>query len=302
MRLLIFFTTTIFFLLLSGCDGGSTEDDKSVRLARVGSSYLTLEEARTNIPAFLLTQDSIRSLQNYREKWVREQLLLLEARNLQLSQQKQVQQRLDNARKEILTNALRDAVIAEFTKNVTISNQEMLNYYNKYKEQLVLPERYVQFRHLETSSLSSARIARQELQANVSWPEIARKYSQNSEQKILEARKFWPQSAVLNNEPQMKRYIITLDSGAISPIQRENSLYHFVQLTNSKAKGDYSELQWFTEVIKEWLLNEKQRKHYNAYVKNLYLNAKEDNEIDLFNVLSTDTVNLEKTETNQQNE
>jgi hypothetical protein len=167
---------------------------------------------------------------------------------------------------------------------------------------LVLPERYVQFRHLETSSLSSARIARQELQANVSWPEIARKYSQNSEQKILEARKFWPQSAVLNNEPQMKRYIATLDSGAISPIQRENSLYHFVQLIDSKAKGDYSELQWFTEVIKEWLLNEKQRKHYNAYVKNLYLNAKEDNEIDLFNVLSTDTVNLEKTETNQQNE
>lgn len=289
-------------IVIVQCDDIGAPESSETRLARVGSNYLTLNEARTAIAPFLLKEDSIQALKNYREQWIREQLLLGEANKLQLSQQESVQKKLFNARKEILKNALQEAIITDFTNKVNLSDQEIRSYFEQNKEQLILPERYVQFRHLETSSLSSARKAREQLQDNISWQEVARNYSQNAEQKIRNANKFWPESTVLVDVPIMKRYITTLDSGAVSPIQRFNGIYHMVQRVDERLKGDYADPQWFTNELKQWLLIEKQRKHYDSYVKNLYLNARKDNEIDVYNVMESDTVNPDKIESNQPNE
>ncbi|MBN2731600.1 MAG: peptidyl-prolyl cis-trans isomerase [Balneolaceae bacterium] len=282
------------FLVLCQCTDIRTGDTKNVQLARVGSNYLTLDDAREEIPSFLLKQDSLQSLRNYRENWIREQLLLAEARSLKLEQQETVKKRLANAREEVLKSALKELIITQTSKNVLISDHEIQNYYEQHKEQLQLPERYVRFRHLETPELSIARTAREELRAGTPWPQVARNYSLAPKAKINNAEKYWPVSSALNELPSIQRYIATLDSGAISPIQRENGIYHFIQLIGARAEGDYSDPEWIKSELKDWLLIEKQRKHYNSYVKNLYLNAKEDNELDVFNVLSTDTLNIDK--------
>lgn len=284
----------VFFLIFCQCTDIRTNGTKNVQLARVGSNYLTLDDAREEIPSFLLKRDSLQSLQNYRENWIREQLLLAEARSLQLEQQQTVRKRLVNAREEVLKSTLKELIIAQFSENVLITDREIQNYYEQHKAQLQLLERYVRFRHLETPELSIARAAREELRNGAPWPQVAHNYSLGPEAKINHAEKYWPVSSVLNELPSIKPYIATLDSGAISPIQRENGIYHFIQLTDARAEGDYSDPKWIKSELKDWLLIEKQRKHYNSYIKNLYLNAKEDNELDVFNVLPTDTLNIDK--------
>ncbi len=72
----------------------------------------------------------------------------------------------------------------------------------------------------------------------------------------------------------------------ISPIRRVNGDYHFVQLMETRPEGGHPDLDWLIGQIKEWLLLERRRRHFNSYVKNLYLNAQSNNEIDTYNVLT----------------
>ncbi len=273
-------------LLFVACSKNGYTDDTSARLARVGSHYLTLKEAKNNIPDFAFEQDSIKVLKKYREEWIQEKLLLQKASDFQLTKQQTIQQRLQKARQEVLTSAVKELVLSEFNANIEISDQEALQYYQNHKEQFVLQERYVRFRHLSTENIEFARAARQELLSGTPWPKVARLYSVKAEQRIDQSQKYWPQSVVLSELPAMKQYIATLDSADISPIRRQRGAYHFVQLTGARAAGEYAKPQWIMDRLKKWIMLEKQQQFFKSYLKNLYLEGMQHNEIELYNVLT----------------
>ncbi len=276
----------IFF---TACSQNQYEPDNSIHLARFGSHYLTLKEAREAVPRFMLRQDSIKALKKYREEWIQQKLLLRKAENIQLEDRQPVQQRLQKARAEVLKSALRQAVLAQYEANTKISDEEALRYYENHKEQFVLQERYVRYRHISTDNFKLARAARQELLSGTPWPEVARLYSDEAEMRIRQSQKYWPQSAVLNGLPPMKQYIAALDSSEISPVRSINGKYHFVQLTGARAAGQYAAPEWIMKRLKEWIILEKKRRFFNSYIENLYLEAMTDNEIELYNVLIPDT-------------
>jgi hypothetical protein len=261
-----------------------TGQKSGTQIARVGTSYLTLEEAREHIPDFASQKDSAGALEVYREQWIQQQVLLKEANSLNLARQNEVKKRLQEAREEVLITALQKAVTSEYNEKERISDAEARNYYQENKQQLVLNERYVKFRHIETPVLSQAREARNQLEDNASWTDIALDFSMNAEDNIEKSKRYWPISAVFNEIPSMKQYASTLDSAAISPIQRENGVYHFIQLADVKEQGESPDPGWFIEKLKEWMMLEKKRRHYNSFTKNLYFKAKENNEIEVFNV------------------
>ena len=261
--------------------------DEVKRLARVGNEYLTLEQARTQIPDFMLQQDSIGALKAYRETWIENRLMLQEAERLQLRRNSEVQHKIQQAQQEVLTQALKDAVISDYEDELVITDEEARNYYQAHKEQFVLNERFVQFRHLIAEDIESARAAKRELMQAVPWPEVARKYSLNAEAKITESEQFWPISMAASEINIMNRYLKIIGQSEISPIQRVNGNYHFVQLVESRAKGEHPDLDWLMEQIKDWLLLDKRRRHFSSYVKNLYLKAQSNNEVDTYNVLQS---------------
>ena len=275
-------------IILWGCNS-SMSGDETKRLARVGNDYLTLEEARNRIPAFILQQDSIDALNSFRERWIQNRLMLQEAERLQLRQDKQIRQKLQNAQQEVLTQALKDVVISEYEEELVVSDEEARNYYQAHKDQFVLNERFVQFRHLIAKDIESARAAKRELMQAVPWPEVARKYSINAEAKITESEQFWPISMAASDISIMNRYLKIIGQSEISPIQRVNGNYHFVQLLESRAKGEHPDLDWLMEQIKDWLLLDKRRRHFSSYVKNLYLKAQSNNEVETYNVLPTNS-------------
>lgn len=282
------------------------DGEETKRLARVGNEYLTLEHARAQIPDFMLQQDSIGALQAYRETWIENRLMLQEAERLQLRQDDEVQSKILKAQQDVLTQALKDAVISDYEEELIVTDEEARNYYQAHKDQFVLNERFVQFRHLIAEDIESARAAKRELMQAVPWPEVARKYSVNAEAKITESEQFWPISMAASDISIMNRYLKIIGQSEISPIQRVNGNYHFVQLMESRAKGEHPDLDWLMEQIKDWLLLDKRRRHFSSYVKNLYLKAQSNNEVDTFNVLQTNhnvqtngTDTLQNTETNE---
>ncbi|MDX1617473.1 MAG: hypothetical protein R3224_01720 [Balneolaceae bacterium] len=275
-------------LAIAGCQRPAAQGD-GTELARVGSNVLTVEDAAEQVPEFMLKQDSVTSLLQFREEWIERQVILQETRRLDLNSNPDVRRRLQRLQEEVLIQALKDYVLKRFDEGLEITDEEARNYYQAHKEQLVLSERYVRFRHMVTPSLEAARSAKRDLMRGIEWPEVARDYAVNPETRIRESEKFWPISMAVQNVNVMNRMLQRIGITEISPIHRVSGNYHFVQLMEARAEGDHPDLEWLMEQIKEWLRLEKRRRHFNSYVKNLYLNAQSNNEIETYNVLQANS-------------
>ncbi len=285
------------FTLLFTTISCKPKQDTSVkkRLARVGNEVLTLEEATEHISSFMLEQDSVSALQRYRKDWIQRQIILQEAQRVDIAQNPEIQKRLKRMREEVLVQGLKDYVLADYEEELTITDEEARNYYQAHKDQLVLDERYVRFRHLVASTHEQAQSARRDLMRGIEWPEVAKTYSKSPEAKIQESEKFWPISMAVADNNIMNSFLQRIGITEISPIRRVNGDYHFVQLMETRPAGGHPDLDWLLSHIKEWLRLEKRRRHFNSYVKNLYLNAQSNNEIETYNVLESN-LNEESTE------
>lgn len=273
-------------LLVLSCKKTSPGSSENT-LARVGNKYLTTEQAKQNIPDFVLADDTANALHRYREEWIRQQLVLQEANRLGLAQKEEVQQKLQKAREEVLRQALKNYITGSQQDDLEISDDEARSYYQAHKEQFVLNEDYVKFRYMRTQTLKEARAARQDLLDGIPWPEVAQEYSLNPEVAINESDQYWPISMAVKNIDIMNRYLNIIGQKEISPIQRVNGVYHFVQLMDTRSEGEQPDLDWLIEQIKDWMILNKRRRNFSSYVKNLYLKAKSNNEVETFNVSPT---------------
>ncbi|WP_445665035.1 peptidyl-prolyl cis-trans isomerase [Fodinibius sp. AD559] len=263
----------------------TTHQNTEDALARVGNEYLTVDQAVSDVPEAVLSEDSVKALTQYRDNWIRQQLLVQEARRLGLEQKPEIQQKIERARQEILRQALKDYVLTSSERDMQITDEEARTYYQANKEQFVLEEDFVKFRHMRTKTIKEARNARQDLLGGVPWPEVARTYAINPSTVISESDQYWPVSMAAQDVDIMNRYLEVIGQSEISPIQRVNGVYHFVQLIETRSEGDHPNLEWLIEQIKDWMTLNNRQRNFSSFVKNLYLKAESNNEIETFNVL-----------------
>ncbi|HET6527612.1 MAG TPA: hypothetical protein VFG39_02565 [Balneolaceae bacterium] len=281
LKFILLFSTGLIF---SACNSSPKSDANNV-LARVGKEHLTVQKAVKVIPDFVLKRDSIGALKRYRDEWIQDQILLQEAYRLGLDQKEEVRQKLEKARKEILRQALKTYIIGSLEGDKAISDQEARSYYQTHKDKFALNEKFVRFRHMSARTSADARAAKRDLLYAVPWPEVARKYAIHPKAVIQDSKQYWPLSMAANNVDIMNRYLHIIGHMEISPIQRVDGVYHFVQLIDERAKGEHPDLNWLIGQIKDWMLLNKRNRHFKSYVQNLYLKAQSNNEVETFNVL-----------------
>ncbi len=272
----------IAVIWLHACTKGP--DNAPTVLAEVGYQTLTLEQAKQEIPPAIFSSDSSSALLQYRDDWVRRQVILQEAERLNFTAREEVQKRLRRLEEEFILQAIQDYIINEFEKDLTVSEQEARNYYQQNKERFTLEERYVQYRHLIAESSSDAQSAKRALMRGTPWEEVAHEYSKYADLKIRESQNYWPMSVAGGDVAMLNRYLNIIGPSEISPTHRVGNEYHFVQLMDERPEGDHPDLDWLIDQIKEWLILEKRKRAFNTYVKNLYLQGQANNEIQIYTV------------------
>ncbi len=272
-----------FLFFLGNCTRKSTI--KEPALARVGSTVLTKAEAKEAIPAHIFNTDSTQAFQKYRDEWIEQQIILQDAYRLRIHRQSEVQSRLKKIENDFIAKVAQDFILGELEPELKVSDDEARAYYQENKDSFVLEERYVRYRHVIASSLTNAQNARNDLLRGVDWEIVANDYTVNPEVAIRESERFWPESIAGGDVNVLNRYLKVIGFSEISVIERVGTEYHFVQLLEERAKGEHPDLEWLIDQIKEWLILEKRRRAFNTYVKNLYLQAQANNEIETFDVL-----------------
>ncbi|MFY0697087.1 MAG: peptidyl-prolyl cis-trans isomerase [Balneola sp.] len=279
---------TLLYLILSGslfigCKANQNSDN--IILAEVNGSVLTMEEAKAGIPSSEFQSDSVLAYNNFIEKWIEKQLILQESERLKIPDSPEIKKRIERARQDMIAISFQEAVLNNLNSEIIVTDEEVQDYYQQNKDQFLLDERYIRFRHLIASSLADAENAKRDLMQGQTWERVAQNYSLQSEMVIKNASRFWPESNALKEFDTLNRYLRLIGVTEISIIENINGKYHFVQLLEEKAVGEHPDLEWLLIQIKEWLILEKKRIAYNTYVKNLYLAAEANNEIRTYNVL-----------------
>ncbi|MBR9917056.1 hypothetical protein GYB29_05070 [bacterium] len=273
----------LFGSLFIGCKTNQNSDN--IILVEVNGSVLTMEEAKASIPSSEFESDSVSAYNNFIEKWIEKQLILQESERLKIPDSPEIKKRIERAKQDMIAISFQEAVLNNLNSEIIVTDEEVQDYYQQNKDQFLLDERYVRFRHLIASSLTDAQNAKRDLMQGHTWERVAQSYSLQPEMVIKNASRFWPESNALKEFDTLNRYLRLIGVSEISIIENINGKYHFVQLLEEKAVGEHPDLEWLLIQIKEWLILEKKRIAYNTYVKNLYLAAEANNEIRTYNVL-----------------
>jgi len=252
----------------------------SEEIAAVNGEVLTLEDAIVAVPDFHLQQDSIFALIQYRDQWIEDQIAADHARVLGINESESFRSKVQQLENELLITMLRETIIADNQGQMAVSDEEAQQYYQNNRDQFLLNERYVRFRHITTRTRSDAENANRDLMNGVEWDEVLENYSIEPEYQKEFSEQFWPESMVLTDFPQLRDYLRYIGITERSPITYEKGNFHLIQLTDEITEGEYPDLNWLIPQIKEWLAVEKSRRLVNGYLRNLYLQAESNNEIE----------------------
>ncbi len=277
---LLFIFLTLLFYSCSGLER-SPEDEV---IASVAGKQLSLHQALNEIPAFVLNQDTLSAVYSYANRWVEKQIAIDHARRIGIDQTSGFQEKMNRYQEQLLQNMLKDYVLQEHAGDIEVTRQEAQEYYQTNRDQFAFDEDYIRFRYLTTQTRTEAENASRDLASGREWEEIVEQYSVDPEFQLRQSTQFYPASMALADIPPLHTQLQRMGASERSSVYFFRGQYHFAQLTEVKTEGEYPDLDWLIPQITEWLKLEKARRITNAYLRNLYLQAESNNEIQLSNV------------------
>jgi len=239
-----------------------------VVLARVDDWYMGLDEFEEKVrnleliaPDFKV--DSFEDKKALLEEFVRQQLLVEEAKRRGLDKNKEIQ----GATEEFLRGLLvREIINREFDK-ITVSSAEIEDHYSQYREGFREPEQF-RVREIVVGSELQAKEILIELLKGADFASLARQRS------ISESAKKGGDLGIIKEAKfaQFANAVMSLEIGGISNVFKGPDGYYIVKLEDKKG----GKLLTLTEVwddIKNGLLIMKQNQYIQDFIANLRQNA-----------------------------
>lgn len=273
-----------FCLSIAACTQRSV-DDHDIVLAEVDGQLLLLDDIKKSVSDERYQRDSLSVIEQYRNRWIKNQLKITEARRLGLGNQDEVQRRIRKAEETILVDAYNEAVYLDQEPG-QITRSEAQTYYENNKDKFVLTEPHVRFRHIEAATLSDAQNAVNALHQAQSWRSITERYSVNPRQAYRNSAKYFPESSALAEFESMNNFLQVIGVTEISPIRNIGGHYHFVQLLERRETGEHPDMEWIIDQITRWLEIDHKRKHLRSMEQNLFLEAQANNEITIYDIIT----------------
>jgi hypothetical protein len=137
--------TFIFFLFfLAGCTGlVKKPEEKSARvIARAGSEDLDEESYTENFVSTGIIRDSAYNAKKSIEKWAGESLFYQEAMEKLTDSEKKIEREIQTYRKALVNHIYQSRILEEYL-DTNITNQEIEEYYNTYRDNFILKENIV---------------------------------------------------------------------------------------------------------------------------------------------------------------
>ena len=195
------------------------------------------------------------------EQFIRQLLLLQEARKMGLESDPEVVKQVEELKKQVL---IREIIRREIIDKVQVSDEEIQREYNANPTLYTEPEQ-VKARHIMTSSREKAEAILAELQAGRPFEEVAREKSESPDALSGGAMGYIKRGDL---DPEIEKVLFELTPGNYSDIVEINDGFH-IFLVEEHLKPRLRELSEVREEIIARLTPQKQQEAFEKWIEEL---------------------------------
>ena len=263
------FLLLAFLMLAVSCFNG---DDKQV-IASVNEKDLLLTEVMKEMPE--ATEDSAFFVERYMNLWIRKQLMIYHAEINLSSDLLDYEKQISEYRSSLLIYAYQQELINQ-NFDTSITNKEITDYYNQYREQFKLVKNIFRGRYIVVDKSAPklkvlSKWYKSDKTANI---ENLTDYCQQFSKEYYLADSSWQYFATINNKlPEFiseEKYFLENTKG----VWFEDQQYrYYIYIKDYKIKGSISPLALEREKIRNVLLNKNKIQYLKQLEDELYQNG-----------------------------
>ena len=264
----------LFSIFLLSCNSVEIENDE-IKIASVGNEILYQTELEYSFPSGLNEEDSISFLNQFVQNWITNQLLLQKAEELLPEKIKNVDAKLEQYRISLLSYEFEELYIKQ-RLDTTVSNDEILSYYEQHKDDFILKDYLVKCLILKCMNNlpDLEQVKKSYLLRNEEDEDQIRTFAQSYNAELYLNNEEWiyfeDLIAKVPIEDYNKRRLITRRKKFFF---EDNNIINFVNIYDYKLKDAVSPLSFEKERIKSIILNMRMNELRKQLRQNLYSDA-----------------------------
>lgn len=268
------FLLTILFLIIFACND-STQPLKTNVVVAVQDQSLTKDEVELSIPKGLSGVDSIAAVDNFVKNWIVEQLLYDVAKRNTTSQQKEINQLVENYKKSLILNLYQEMLINE-RLSPEITDLETRTFYDENKERFKLDKNIIKglFLKIPIDAPNLNQIREWYKSTNERSLENIEKYSiQNASVYDYFYDKWVDFDEVMDKIPIHVSDPISFLKEKKNIEISDSSFVYFLNIKETLLIGNVAPYEFAEPTIRELLINQKRLKFIKSIEEDLYNDA-----------------------------
>lgn len=241
------------FPLLWQC---KSPEKPTIVVARVNNVELTLEMIQASIPKEFRSHVKPIHLKELVERWVDNQVFYQEALRRGVNREAVVLYEIEQMRQQVIVSYMLET---ELQRSVTVSKEDIQDYYEKNKEQFIRPEDLVNFYQILSDSLEKIAPIRSRILRGEEFEKLARENSLDPSAENGGDMGWLSRSQLL---PQIEAQVFRLKKGFVSqPIKTEIG-YHLIKVIEIRPKEEIQALDEVEQIISERVKSRKRTEKY----------------------------------------
>lgn len=232
--------------------------DEGAVVARVGGRELTLARVMQEIPSD--AADSVKALasQTFVNRWVEEELLLLEARHRKIDEDSRVESAVETYRRKLLISRLLDLAA---TEDSLVMDADVATYYGDHRSEFVRSDSEVMMAYLVGADREAVRTAR------AAWIEGAQFADLLASEMTV-----WGDDSIMVSRGELEsmgNMIFGMGEGALSEVQSLGDRWAVFKVYRRYGAGSARELPEVAAEIRARLLVTRQNQARNRFLDGL---------------------------------
>jgi len=276
-------------LVITACNFLKKEEVDKSAIARVNDSYLYASEIEEIVPNDASPEDSLLIVNNFIQKWIKEQLVLDKAELNLKPEHRDFEKQLEDYRKTLIIYSYENQLINEIL-DTNVSIDEIAAFYTENNEIFILKNDIVKVRFLKVNK-NAPNIKKITKFYKSSKPEEVEKLKELAHQY---AEKFHldEEEWVLFDEIKKEISNATLTSDFLrnnkSTVQEDSLSMYFIHFLDYKLEKDVSPLSFEKENIKNMIINKRKIKLLTQLKNDLYEQASINKDFEIYDKKNTE--------------
>lgn len=279
----------LIVLVITSCNFFKKEEADKSAIARVNDTYLYTSEIEEIVPNDASPEDSLLIVNNFIQKWIKEQLVLDKAELNLKPEHRDFEKQLEDYRKTLIIYSYENQLINEIL-DTNVSIDEIAAFYTENNEIFILKNDIVKVRFLKVNK-NAPNIKKITKFYKSSKPEEVEKLKELAHQY---AEKFHldEEEWVLFDEIKKEISNATLTSDFLrnnkSTVQEDSLSMYFIHFLDYKLEKDVSPLSFEKENIKNMIINKRKIKLLTQLKNDLYEQASINKDFEIYDKKNTE--------------